>query len=45
MDKTLGPEWFSEVNEMWPGQAFSLRVKEVVHREKSKFQDIMVLER
>lgn len=41
----LGPKWFSEVNDLWPGQSFSLKVKEVVHHEKSKFQDILVLER
>lgn len=45
MTEGLGPEWFSEVNELWHGQAFSLKVKEVIHQEKSKYQDILVLER
>ena len=35
--------WFSELSEMWPGQAMSLQVEEVLFHEKSKFQDIMVL--
>ena len=41
----LGSDWFSEVNETWYGQSFSLKIKEVVHHEKSKYQDIVVLER
>ncbi|KAK3803606.1 hypothetical protein RRG08_023324 [Elysia crispata] len=34
--------WFSEVSEMWPGQCMSLQVEEVLHKEKSKYQDIIV---
>ncbi|GFO09987.1 spermidine synthase [Plakobranchus ocellatus] len=34
--------WFSEVSEMWPGQCMSLEVEEVLHKEKSKYQDILV---
>jgi spermidine synthase len=34
--------WFSEVGQMWPGQALSLQVEEILHHEKSEFQDIMV---
>ena len=30
--------WFSEVNELWPSQAMSLEVEEVLH---SQFQDIL----
>lgn len=37
-------EWWSEINEMWPGQAFSMKVKEVLHKEKSEFQDIFIFE-
>jgi len=37
--------WFSEIqNELWPGQSFSLKVKKIIHEEKSKFQDIKILE-
>jgi len=32
--------WFSEINDLWPGQCFSLKVKEVLHEERSDFQDI-----
>ena len=34
--------WFSELSEMWPGQCISLEVEELLHEEKSKFQDIKV---
>ena len=35
--------WFSEISdEMWPGQAMSLKVEEVLHRGRSDFQDVMV---
>lgn len=37
-------DWWSEVNEMWPGQAFSLKVKEVLYQEKSEFQDVFIFE-
>lgn len=38
--------WFSEIsNEMWPGQAMSLEVEEVLFHEKSKYQDVMVFKR
>ncbi|KAH8382298.1 hypothetical protein KR009_002776 [Drosophila setifemur] len=37
--------WFSELQaDLWPGQSFSLKVKEVIHKEKSKFQDIQIVE-
>lgn len=37
--------WFSEVLEdLWPGQCFSLKIKKVLHEEKSKFQDIKIVE-
>ncbi|XP_037807967.1 spermidine synthase [Lucilia sericata] len=37
--------WFSEIqNELWPGQCFSLKVKEILHQEKSKYQDIKIIE-
>ena len=37
--------WFSEVSdEMWPGQAMSLKIEEVLLRGKSDFQDVMVFQ-
>lgn len=37
-------KWFSEVSMMWPGQAFSLEIKKVIHQSKSKYQNILVFE-
>ena len=34
--------WFSEAEVMWPGQAMSLKVEEVLYEGKSDFQDILV---
>ncbi|KJP90185.1 spermidine synthase [Plasmodium fragile] len=36
--------WFSEFSLMWPGQAFSLEIKKIVHQAKSKYQSILVFE-
>ena len=36
--------WFTEMN-MWPGQAMSLQVEEILHHEKSQYQDILVFKR
>lgn len=36
--------WFSEINELWPGQCFSLQIKEVLHEERSDFQDIKLID-
>lgn len=37
--------WFSEISdELWPGQCFSLKVKEVLHEEQSDFQSIKILQ-
>ncbi|XP_043210160.1 spermidine synthase-like isoform X2 [Amphibalanus amphitrite] len=36
--------WFSELSTLWPGQCLSLEVEEVLFHEKSKFQDIMVIQ-
>ena len=37
--------WFTEMNDMWAGQAMSLQVEEVLHHEKSQYQDILVFKR
>lgn len=37
--------WFTESNDLWPGQRTSLEVEEVLYRGKSKYQDIMVVKR
>lgn len=37
--------WFREISDtMWPGQAMALRVNQILHVEKSKYQDILVFE-
>jgi len=36
--------WFAELSEMWPGQAFTIQVKQVLFHEKSKYQDVLVFE-
>ncbi|XP_072174934.1 spermidine synthase-like [Diadema setosum] len=34
--------WFSELSPMWPGEAASLEVEEVLFHERSKYQDVLV---
>jgi spermidine synthase len=29
---------------MWPGQAMTLKVNQVLHHEKSKYQDVLIFE-
>lgn len=42
---TIKDGWFREISDtMWPGQAMALRVNQVLHVEKSKYQDILVFE-
>jgi len=36
--------WFHERGELWPGQAMSLKVKNVIDHHRSKYQDILVFE-
>ncbi len=45
LQSNLPGKWFSEVNESWPGHAFSLEIKEVIHQERSKYQDILIFDR
>ncbi|XP_067616083.1 spermidine synthase [Eurosta solidaginis] len=41
----IARDWFSEQQQdLWPGQAFSLKVIKFVHEEKSKYQNIKILE-
>ncbi|KAG7117741.1 Spermidine synthase like protein [Verticillium longisporum] len=41
---TIQDGWFREISNMWPGQAMTLKVKKVVHHEKSKYQDVLIFE-
>lgn len=43
--KTIENGWFREISDtMWPGQAMALRVKQILHVEQSKYQDVLVFE-
>ena len=44
MDKDM-KGWFTEINDLWAGQAMSLQVDEILHHEKSRYQDILVFNR
>ena len=44
MDKNM-KGWFTEMNDLWAGQAMSLEVDEILHHEKSRYQDILVFNR
>lgn len=39
----MKPGWFSEVSELWPGFSLSLKIEEVLHSERSQFQEILVV--
>jgi hypothetical protein len=41
---TFSDGWFREISDMWPGQAMTLKVKKVLHHEKSKYQDVLIFE-
>ncbi len=41
---TVKDGWFREINHMWPGQAMTLKVKQILHHEKSKYQDVLIFE-
>ncbi|KAJ9618722.1 putrescine aminopropyltransferase [Taxawa tesnikishii (nom. ined.)] len=41
---TIKDGWFREISNMWPGQAMTLKVSQVVHHEKSKYQDVLIFE-
>lgn len=36
--------WFSEISELWPGQSFSLKIKEVLFHGKSDYQDVLIVQ-
>ena len=41
---TIKDGWFQERSHMWPGQAMTLKVNQVLHHEKSKYQDVLIFE-
>ncbi|KDQ10872.1 hypothetical protein BOTBODRAFT_35823 [Botryobasidium botryosum FD-172 SS1] len=36
--------WFREISSQWPGQAMSLKVRQILHVEQSKYQDVLVFD-
>ena len=42
--KSITDGWFREISDQWPGQAMTLKVNQVLHHEKSKYQDVLVFE-
>lgn len=36
--------WFHERGPLWPGQAFTLKIKEVLYHKKSRYQDLLVFD-
>ena len=36
--------WFHENNTLWPGQTTCLEVNEILHKEQSQFQDVLVFQ-
>jgi len=36
--------WFTEEERLWPGQRFSLQVKEILHVEHTGFQDLLIFD-
>ena len=34
----------TRLTDMWPGQAMTLKVNQILHHEKSKYQDVLVFE-
>ena len=44
MDSNLSG-WFTERSPMWPGQAFSLKVKKVLLDKQTDFQKLQIFER
>lgn len=43
-DISSPPGWFREISDMWPGQAMTLKVNQIVHHEKSLYQDVLIFE-
>ncbi|KAI4142827.1 MAG: hypothetical protein L6R39_004800 [Caloplaca ligustica] len=41
---TIKDGWFREISDMWPGQAMTLKVNQILHHEKSKYQDVLIFE-
>ncbi|MQM11755.1 hypothetical protein Taro_044666 [Colocasia esculenta] len=38
------PGWFSEISPMWPGEAHSLKVEQILFQGKSEYQNVVVFQ-
>ncbi|GLI64183.1 hypothetical protein VaNZ11_007375 [Volvox africanus] len=43
-DQMIEAGWYTELSPMWPGQGLTLKIKDILHRAKSDFQDVCVFE-
>ncbi|KAL2543165.1 Spermidine synthase 2 [Abeliophyllum distichum] len=41
---TIIPGWFSEISPMWPGEAHSLKVENILFQGKSDYQNVVVFQ-
>ncbi|MCD7456206.1 Protein O-mannosyltransferase 2 [Datura stramonium] len=41
---SIKPGWFSEFSVLWPGEAFSLKIENLLFQGKSDYQDVMLFE-
>ncbi|KAI8577011.1 hypothetical protein K450DRAFT_253956 [Umbelopsis ramanniana AG] len=42
--ETIKDGWFHEKTTLWPGQAMAIKVEEILHVEKSLYQDVLVFQ-
>ncbi|THH28928.1 hypothetical protein EUX98_g5258 [Antrodiella citrinella] len=42
--RSIKDGWFREISSQWPGQAMTLKVKKILHVEKSLYQDVLVFD-
>uniref|UniRef100_M1DC10 Putrescine N-methyltransferase n=1 Tax=Solanum tuberosum TaxID=4113 RepID=M1DC10_SOLTU len=41
---SIKPGWFSEFSALWPGEAFSVKIENLLFQGKSDYQDVMLFE-
>ncbi|CAN4097607.1 unnamed protein product [Withania somnifera] len=41
---SIKPGWFSEFSALWPGEAFSLKIENILFQGRSNYQDVMLFE-
>ncbi|GLC57471.1 ribonucleotide reductase (RNR) inhibitor [Pleodorina starrii] len=43
-EQMINAGWYTELSPMWPGQGLTLKMKEVLYKSRSDFQDVCVFE-